>query len=85
MDDTHDDVQLAIEKLRVTEIDVPSLPRGHVLVRIEAAPFNPADLLMMRDSTGSRVRFPPRSGWKAQGASWMRVRACSAATSWGSV
>jgi NADPH:quinone reductase-like Zn-dependent oxidoreductase len=57
----------AIDGLKVVERPVPSLRRGQVLVRIEAAPCNPSDLLLLQGKYGLIKTLPCVPGWEGAG------------------
>jgi NADPH:quinone reductase-like Zn-dependent oxidoreductase len=57
----------AIDGLRVGERPVPALRRGQVLVRIEAAPCNPSDLLLLQGKYGVLKTLPSVPGWEGAG------------------
>jgi NADPH:quinone reductase-like Zn-dependent oxidoreductase len=71
------DVSSAIRSLRVERRPVPSPGRGQVLVRVEAAPCNPSDLLFLRGLYGVNKTLPTVPGWEgagtvvASGGGWM--------------
>lgn len=79
-----DDVAEAIGALKVVERPVPTLRRGQVLVRIEAAPCNPSDLLLLQGKYGTLKTLPSVPGWEGAGtvvasgggwlASWLQGR-----------
>ena len=62
-----EDVADAIEGLKVVERPVPSLRRGQVLVRIEASPCNPSDLLLLKGKYGVLKMLPCVPGWEGAG------------------
>ena len=62
-----EDVADAIDGLKVVEKPVPSLRRGQVLVRIEAAPCNPSDLLLLQGKYGVLKTLPCVPGWEGAG------------------
>ncbi|MBM4092724.1 MAG: zinc-binding dehydrogenase, partial [Planctomycetes bacterium] len=57
----------AIAGLRVVERAVPAVGRGQVLVRMEAAPCNPSDLLFLQGLYGSLKTLPTVPGWEGTG------------------
>lgn len=63
----HENVLDAIGSLRIAEREVPPLRRGQVLVRIEAAPCNPSDLLLLQGKYGSLKTLPTVPGWEGAG------------------
>ncbi|MHB8900484.1 MAG: alcohol dehydrogenase catalytic domain-containing protein [Thermoguttaceae bacterium] len=83
------DLLKAIGSLKVVERPLPPLRHGEVLVRIEAAPCNPSDLLLLQARYGTLKTLPSVPGWEGAGtvvqsgggllASWLKGRrvACS--------
>ena len=63
----HEDVVEAIRSLRVVEQPVPEPRRGQVLVKIEAAPCNPSDLLLLQGKYGVSKSLPTVPGWEGAG------------------
>jgi NADPH:quinone reductase-like Zn-dependent oxidoreductase len=57
----------AIAGLEVVPRPVPSPGRGEVLVRMEAAPVNPSDLLFLQGLYGVRKKLPTVPGWEGAG------------------
>ena len=57
----------AIGKLQVVERPVRRPARGQVLVRIEAAPCNPSDLLLLLGKYGTLKTLPTVPGWEGAG------------------
>jgi NADPH:quinone reductase-like Zn-dependent oxidoreductase len=57
----------AMDGLKVVDRPVPSLRRGQVLVRIEAAPCTPSDLLLLQGRCGVLKTSPCVPGWEAAG------------------
>ena len=62
-----EDIAEAIDSLKVEQRSVPALKRGQVLVRIEAAPCNPSDLLLLQGKYGSLKTLPTVPGWEGAG------------------
>ena len=62
-----EDIAEAIDSLKVEQRSVPGLKRGQVLVRIEAAPCNPSDLLLLQGKYGSLKTLPTVPGWEGAG------------------
>ncbi|MCI0334064.1 MAG: zinc-binding dehydrogenase [Planctomycetes bacterium] len=62
-----EDVVDAIAGLKVVEQTVPPLRRGQALVRVEAAPCNPSDLLLLQGKYGSLKTLPSVPGWEGAG------------------
>ena len=63
----HEDVVEAIRSLRVVEQPVPKPRPGQVLVKIEAAPCNPSDLLLLQGRYGVLKSLPTVPGWEGAG------------------
>jgi NADPH:quinone reductase-like Zn-dependent oxidoreductase len=61
------DVLDAIAGLKIEERPILPLERGQVLVRIEAAPCNPSDLLLLQGKYGSLKELPTVPGWEGAG------------------
>jgi NADPH:quinone reductase-like Zn-dependent oxidoreductase len=57
----------SIQGLRVAEKLVPIPGPGQVLVRIEAAPCNPSDLLLLQGRYGVKKQLPSTPGWEGAG------------------
>jgi NADPH2:quinone reductase len=57
----------AVGKLRVAKIPVPQPKRGEVLVRVHAAPCNPADLLYLEGRYGIDRPLPATPGFEGAG------------------
>lgn len=82
LDEYHDDVAEAINGLKVVDRPVPAPQRGQVLVKIEAAPCNPSDLLLLEGKYGTLKTLPTVPGWEGAGtvvasgggllASWLK-------------
>lgn len=61
----HDpDLYTAIATLAVVTKPMPQSGRGQVLVKIEAAPCNPSDLLCLQGLYGVRKTLPSVPGWE---------------------
>ncbi|MAR09212.1 MAG: zinc-binding dehydrogenase [Blastopirellula sp.] len=83
-------VQDAIRHLTLGELPVPVPQRGEVLVKIEAAPCNPSDLIFLQGLAGETHSEAAVPGWEGAGkvvasgggwlANWLRNRrvACAA-------
>lgn len=63
----HADVADAIRALKIQERPVPAPRRGQVLVRVDAAPCNPSDLLLLQGKYGSLKTLPTVPGWEGTG------------------
>jgi NADPH:quinone reductase len=57
----------AIRNLRVVEKPIPNPGPGQVLVKMEAAPCNPSDLLFLQGKYGVKKAFPAVPGWEGAG------------------
>jgi NADPH:quinone reductase len=57
----------AIRGLQVSERPVPRPRRGQVLIRVEAAPCNPSDLLLLQGKYGALKKLPTVPGWEGAG------------------
>lgn len=62
-----EDIQKALDQLRIVKKTVPSPGPGQVLIKIEAAPCNPSDLLFMQGRYGVRKTLPTTPGWEGAG------------------
>ena len=67
MSDYHAELTDAIDGLSVGELPVPTPGRGQVLVRIEAAPCNPSDLMLLLGKYGQLKTLPSVPGWEGAG------------------
>ena len=67
LDEYHDDVATAVSGLKVGHRPVPAPQRGQVLVKIEAAPCNPSDLLLLQGKYGALKKLPTVPGWEGAG------------------
>ncbi len=66
--DRHDpDLDTAIDNLTVVSKPLPQPARGQVLVKIEAAPCNPSDLLYLQGLYGVKKTLPSVPGWEGAG------------------
>lgn len=61
------DLDAAIENLTVVTKPVPRPGRGQVLVKIEAAPCNPSDLLYLQGLYAVKKTLPSAPGWEGAG------------------
>lgn len=89
LDAFHTDVNEAIGSLTVVTKPVPRPGRGQVLVKVEAAPCNPSDLLFLQARYAQLKTLPAVPGWEGAGtvvasgggwiARWLRGKrvACS--------
>ncbi|HEX3599763.1 MAG TPA: zinc-binding dehydrogenase [Lacipirellulaceae bacterium] len=57
----------AIRGLQVRDRPVPTPGYGQVLIRIEAAPCNPSDLLLLQGRYGTLKTLPTVPGWEGAG------------------
>ena len=62
-----EDLNRAIQNLHVTQKPTPQPGPGQVLVRIEAAPCNPSDLIFMQGLYGVVKTLPAVPGWEGTG------------------
>jgi NADPH:quinone reductase-like Zn-dependent oxidoreductase len=60
-------IEDAVANLRIEERPVPAPGRGEVLVRMEAAPVNPSDLLFLQGLYGVKKQLPTVPGWEGAG------------------
>lgn len=67
IDTTHDDPIEAIRSLYVVKKTIPKISQGQVLIRVEAAPCNPSDLLLLQGKYGTGKTFPTVPGWEGAG------------------
>lgn len=67
IDAYHDDPFEAIRSLRVVKKTIPKPSHGQVLIRVEAAPCNPSDLLLLQGRYGKRKSLPAVPGWEGAG------------------
>lgn len=63
----NEDVKKAIANLSVVTKSVPKPKHGQVLVKIEAAPCNPSDLLFLQGKYGVTKTLPAVPGWEGAG------------------
>lgn len=61
------DLEAALSSLQVKEVPVPKPQSGQVLVRMEAAPCNPSDLLFLQNKYGVTKSLPAVPGWEGAG------------------
>ena len=67
LDAFHEDVSEAIRSLKVVTKPVPAPRRGQVLVKVEAAPCNPSDLLFLQARYAQLKTLPAVPGWEGAG------------------
>ncbi len=67
LEEYRENIADAIDGLKLMERPVPVPGRGQVLVRIEAAPCNPSDLLLLQGKYGSLKTLPSVPGWEGAG------------------
>ena len=67
LEEYHDTATAAIGSLKVRERPVQQPRHGQVLVRIEAAPCNPSDLLLLQGKYGTLKKLPTVPGWEGAG------------------
>jgi len=66
LENYHDDLATAIRSLKVVERPRPVLGPGEVLVRVDAAPCNPSDLLLLQGKYSLKT-LPTVPGWEGTG------------------
>lgn len=62
-----DELPAAITALKVAQRPIPAPSRGQVLVKVEAAPCNPSDLLLIQGRYGALKTLPSVPGWECAG------------------
>lgn len=67
LEEYRDSPEAAIGGLKVRERPVAQPRRGQVVVRIEAAPCNPSDLLLLQGKYGTLKTLPAVPGWEGAG------------------
>ena len=67
LEEYNENVLEVIESLKVVDRPVPPLQYGQVLVKIDAAPCNPSDLLLLQAKYGSLKTLPSVPGWEGTG------------------
>ena len=67
LENYHEDLATAIQSLRVTRKPTPRPGPGQVLVRMEAAPCNPSDLVFLQGLYGVKKSLPVVPGWEGAG------------------
>lgn len=67
IDSYQEDILEAIRKLKVIKKLTPRPSHGQVLVKVEAAPCNPSDLLLLQGHYGKRKTLPATPGWEGAG------------------
>lgn len=67
LDAYHDDLSEALRSLKVVRKPTPQPQSGQVLVRVEAAPCNPSDLLLLLGRYGKKKILPATPGWEGAG------------------
>lgn len=67
LEQTSQNLELAIEGLKVVKKRIPQPKPGQVLIKIEAAPCNPSDLLFLQGKYGVRKPLPTVPGWEGAG------------------
>lgn len=60
-------IENAIQNLKIVEKPIPKPGPGQVLVKIEAAPCNPSDLLFLQGKYGVKKPLPATPGWEGAG------------------
>lgn len=67
IDQTYDDIEEAIQNLHIIDKPIPKPGPGQILVKVEAAPCNPSDLLFLQGKYGVKKTFPAVPGWEGAG------------------
>src|SRR5262245_22713302 len=67
LDDYQSDLTEAIRSLHVVKKAVPKPSSGQVLIRVEASPCNPSDLLLLQGRYGKKKTLPAVPGWEGSG------------------
>lgn len=67
IDAYHENLTEAIKSLYVVEKPTPKPSHGQVLVKMEAAPCNPSDLLLLQGHYGRTKTLPAVPGWEGAG------------------
>lgn len=57
----------AIQSLQLVNKPVPTPARGQVLIKVEAAPCNPSDILLLQGRYGKKKTLPAIPGWEGAG------------------
>ncbi|QDU87934.1 Alcohol dehydrogenase [Pirellulimonas nuda] len=63
----HDDVLEAVRSLKVVQRATPKPAHGQVLVKMDASPCNPSDLLFLQGKYGTGKTLPTVPGWEGAG------------------
>ena len=67
LENYHEDLDAAVQNLRVAQKPTPTPGPGQVLVKIETAPCNPSDLIFMQGLYGVVKALPAVPGWEGAG------------------
>jgi NADPH2:quinone reductase len=67
LDAYHEVAAEAVASLKVMEQPVPMPQRGQVLVKVDAAPCNPSDVLFLQGKYGVLKTLPTVPGWEGAG------------------
>lgn len=67
IDQYHEDSLEAIRSLHLVKKRVPKPKYGQVLIKVEAAPCNPSDLLFLQGRYGKSKTLPAVPGWEGSG------------------
>lgn len=67
LDQYNTDLIAAIRSLHVVTIPTPKPAYGEVLIKMEASPCNPSDLLLLEGRYGSKKKLPAIPGWEGAG------------------
>lgn len=67
LEQIHTNIEDAIHALKIVDKPIPQPGAGQVLVKMEAAPCNPSDLLFLQGRYGVRKALPTTPGWEGAG------------------
>ena len=67
LEEYREDVAAAIAALKIEDRPTPTPRHGQVLVRIDATPCNPSDLLLLQGKYGTLKTLPSVPGWEGTG------------------
>lgn len=67
LQEIHRDLATAIQNLKIVDKPLPKPKHGQVLIKIEAAPCNPSDLIFLQGMYGVKKKLPTVPGWEGAG------------------